>query len=142
VTLTGLSVPDGCTVMFEAYTPAFVSTDARMSLSTGSTSNRMWAYYNLTNLKLATDVAAGGGLDSGVAKASGVASKFAISSSAGAYAGAIDGVAVTPATGTVMPTLTQLDIGKNAGTSLRYWNAPIKRMQVWKSVRSVTSITS
>lgn len=140
--LTGLSVPDGCTVMFEAYTPAFVSTDARMSLSDGTTSNRLESRVaNTTSADIRSTVGGSGLLTQTVTVAAGSLNKVAASSLNGVFAGAVNGVLGSPASGGTMPTLTQLDIGKNPGSSIRYWNAPINRMRVWKSVQSVTSIT-
>jgi len=36
----------------------------------------------------------------------------------------------------VMPTLTQLDIGKNVGSSARYWNSTISRIRIYNRALS------
>lgn len=132
VVLTGLSASGAVSAVFEAYTPAFVSTDARMSLSDGTTSNRITSIVsNTTSADIRVTVAAAGTLGYTATVAAGSLNKAAAASANGAYTGAFNGVLVAPVSGAVMPTLIQLDIGKNPGSSIRYWNAPIKRMRVY-----------
>ena len=139
--MTGLSVPDGCTVLFEGLAPNFVTTDARMSLSDGTTTNRLYANYSGTTLG-ANEVVGGGSQGLGSATvAAGAAFKAAVSSQAGSYSGSVNGGAATTVSSSTMPTLTQIDIGTNVGGG-RNWNQAIARIRVWKSVKPVASLSA
>jgi len=130
VVLTGLSVPDGCTVISEGLAPNFVTIDARTNLSDGTTNNRLWLVYAGTTLT--NDLSVGGNTYSlGTATVVAETSfKAASSSQAGRYAGSVNGAATTIQNRATLPTLTQLDIGSNVGSG-RYWNGTISRIRIY-----------
>ena len=142
VVLTGLTVPDGCTVAFEGLVPAFVSTDARLSLSDGSTNNRMSAVNTSGNLNALVVAASSGTTVLSVGGAPSAAFKMAISSVGGVYSASTNGSVATAGSGPANSTLTQIDVGKNSGSSIRYWNSPIARIRVWKSVKPVQPLSA
>jgi hypothetical protein len=140
-TITGLIVPDGCTVAYEGRVPAFVSTDARLSLSDGGTTNRMSAVNTSGNLN---SLVVAGGTGTTILSVAGTPSapfKMAINSGGGRYSASINGSAATSGAGPVNNTLTQFDLGKNSGASIRYWNSPIARVRAWTSVLPVQALS-
>jgi hypothetical protein len=142
VTLTGLSVPDGCTLVVEGRASSFVSTDARCSLSDGSTANRMVLIYNGTNINLQDVVSGSSPWSPTFAVSPGAAFKAAIAAAGSSPRGAVNGTTASTFAGSANTTLTQLDIGKNAGSSLRYWNGFIERILVFKYAMSDAQLAS
>lgn len=135
--VTGLSLPGASSLVTEGLVPAFVSTDARSGLSDGATANRLWLTYNGSVLNLAATIANSSVSPVATATlAGGVAFKAGAVSSNGTYLTAVNGGTVQSASGGVMPTLNRLDIGKNAGTSLRYWNNTISRIRIYNRALS------
>ena len=132
--LTGLTVRDGCSVVFEGITPSFVSTDARVSLTDGSTSNRLFLLYDGSNGYGQRTV---GGATSSVvnlALGAGVGIETAMSSAGGAVRGSINGGSVAGITGTALPTLTEIQF--NSGGGVRFWNGTISRIRVYNRALS------
>ena len=139
--VTGLIVPDGCTVLFEGRAPLSVPSARRCGLSDGTTSNRLYAGYAGTTLS--SNESVGGApqtLGSDIV-AAGASARIAVSSGAGAYAGSVNGAAAVTYSGSTMPTLTQLDIGINPSGG-QTWNGTISRIRVWKTVKSVQALTA
>ena len=143
VALTGISLPGPCSFVTEALAPAFISTDARHTLSDGNTNNRLWLSYNGSILNVNAMVSSTGVSPvSSPTVAPGVAFKAGQSSNNGTYLSVTNGGSVSSASGAVMPTLTRLDVGKNAGSSLRYWNNTISRIRIYNSALTDAQLQS
>jgi hypothetical protein len=129
--LTGLSVPDGSTLVLEGRVPAFITTDARTGISTNDNANRTWFVYNGTTLTANVTVAGGSVAVLATAVSANAAFKAAVATSGGAYRAAINGGAVATGSGAASATMTQADIGTGVGGSSRYWNNTISRIRIY-----------
>ncbi len=129
--LTGLSVPDGSTLVLEGRVPAFITTDARTGISTNDNANRTWFVYNGTTLTANVTVAGGSVGVLATAVSANAAFKAAVATSGGAYRAAINGGAVGTGSGAASATMTQADIGTGVGGSSRYWNNTISRIRIY-----------
>jgi len=139
--LAGLLFPAPVTLVIAATIPPGVSTDGRITLSDGTTTNRLYTRYNGTNVlteQYGNNVAASSGL---TVKSAGQSLKAAVSFDGTTARFATDGTAAASSAGTAFTaSLSQLEF-MNAGGG-RYWNGYIQRALIYPYAMSDAQLAS